>query len=34
VIRFIKNGGKKAIITSFECLMDALEEKAGTHISN
>jgi carbamate kinase len=33
VIRFIKNGGKKAIITSFECLMEALEEKAGTHVS-
>ncbi len=33
VINFIKRGGKKAIITSFECLMDALEEKAGTHIS-
>lgn len=31
-IKFIKNGGKKAIITSFEYLMDALEEKAGTHI--
>ncbi len=33
VISFIKNGGKKAIITSFECLEDALEEKAGTHLS-
>ncbi|MGA2296875.1 MAG: carbamate kinase [FCB group bacterium] len=33
VIRFIQNGGKKAIITSFENLMDALQEKAGTHIS-
>ncbi len=32
VIKFIKNGGKKAIITSFECLKDALEEKAGTHL--
>lgn len=32
VIRFIKSGGKKAIITSYEYLMDALEEKAGTHI--
>ena len=33
VIKFIKNGGKKAIITSFEFLSDAIEEKAGTHIS-
>ena len=33
VIKFIQNGGKKAIITSFEYLMDALQEKAGTHIS-
>lgn len=33
VITFIKNGGKKAIITSFECLEEALEEKAGTHLS-
>lgn len=32
VIKFIGNGGKKAIITSFEYLMDALEEKAGTLI--
>ncbi|ROL59853.1 carbamate kinase [Bacteroidetes/Chlorobi group bacterium ChocPot_Mid] len=32
-IKFIKNGGKKVIITSYEYLMDALEEKAGTHIS-
>jgi len=31
-IRFIKNGGKKVIITSYEYLTDALEEKAGTHI--
>lgn len=33
VIRFIKNGGKKAIITSFELLEDALKDKAGTHIT-
>jgi len=32
VIKFIKNGGKHAIITSYEYLDDALEEKAGTHI--
>ncbi|TAL70570.1 MAG: carbamate kinase [Bacteroidetes bacterium] len=32
VIKFLRNGGKKAIITSYEFLMDALEEKAGTHI--
>lgn len=31
-IRFLKNGGKKVIITSYEFLMDALDEKAGTHI--
>lgn len=33
VINFIKQGGKKAIITSFECLSDALEGNAGTHIA-
>ena len=33
VIKFIKNGGKHAIITSFECLPEALEEKAGTHLT-
>jgi len=32
VIKFLRNGGKKAIITSYEFLMDALDEKAGTHI--
>ncbi|MFH1049729.1 MAG: carbamate kinase [bacterium] len=32
-LKFLKNGGKKVIITSYEYLMDALEEKAGTHIS-
>lgn len=31
-IRFLKNGGKKVIITSYEYLMDSLDEKAGTHI--
>ncbi len=31
-IRFLRNGGKKVIITSYEYLMAALEEKAGTHI--
>lgn len=31
-VRFIKNGGKEAIITSYEYLIDALEGKAGTHI--
>ena len=31
-IRFIRNGGKHSIITSFEYLTDALVEKAGTHI--
>lgn len=33
VIRFIRDGGKKAIITSYEYLTDALEGKAGTHIT-
>lgn len=32
-IKFIKDGGKKVIITSYEYLMDSLDEKAGTHIS-
>ncbi|MDX9790931.1 MAG: carbamate kinase [Candidatus Kapaibacterium sp.] len=32
VIRFIRNGGKHAIITSYEFLTDALDGKAGTHI--
>ncbi|MFC2131680.1 carbamate kinase [Bacteroidota bacterium] len=31
-IKFIRDGGKKVIITSYEFLMDALDEKAGTHI--
>jgi carbamate kinase len=31
-LRFIRDGGKKVIITSYECLMDALDGKAGTHI--
>lgn len=34
VIKFIQNGGKKAIITSFECLPEALIGEAGTHLSN
>lgn len=32
-INFIRNGGKKAIITSYEHLMEALDGKAGTHIT-
>lgn len=32
-VKFIKNGGERVIITSFEYLIDALEEKAGTHIT-
>jgi carbamate kinase len=32
VIRFIREGGKKALITSYEYLMDAIEGKQGTHI--
>lgn len=31
-LRFVKNGGKRAIITSYEFLKEALSEKAGTHI--
>ena len=31
-IRFLKKGGKEAIITSFECLIDAVDGKTGTHI--
>ena len=33
-IKFLRNGGKKVIITSYEYLMDALVEKQGTHITN
>ena len=32
-IKFLKSGGKKCIITSYEYLMDALDGKAGTHIT-
>lgn len=32
VIRFVRKSGKKAIITSFELLMEALTDKAGTHV--
>ena len=32
VIRFVKKTGHRALITSFECLMKALDRKAGTHI--
>jgi len=31
-IRFIRSGGEKVIITSYERLIDALDGKAGTHI--
>jgi len=31
-IRFLKKGGKEAIITSFACLVDAVDGKTGTHI--
>ena len=31
-IRYLRHGGKKVIITSYEHLMDALNGKAGTHI--
>lgn len=32
-IRFLRSGGKEVIITSYEFLLDALEKKAGTHIT-
>jgi carbamate kinase len=32
VVRFIKEGGQHAMITNYECLMDALDGKAGTHV--
>jgi carbamate kinase len=31
-IRFLRNGGKEVIITSYEYLADALDGKAGTHL--
>ncbi|HTY11900.1 MAG TPA: carbamate kinase [Bacteroidota bacterium] len=31
-IRYLKSGGKEAIITSYECLIDAVDGKTGTHI--
>jgi carbamate kinase len=31
-IRFLKKGGKEVIITSPECIGDALKNKTGTHI--
>lgn len=31
-VHYIRNGGKEVIITSYECLMEALEGRAGTHI--
>ncbi len=31
-LRFIERGGKKAIITSLEKAVEALEGKTGTHI--
>ncbi len=31
-IRYLRNGGKEVIITSYEFLIDALDGKAGTHI--
>jgi carbamate kinase len=32
VLRFLKNGGKEAVITSFEHLCEAVAGQAGTHI--
>jgi carbamate kinase len=31
-IHYLRGGGKVVIITSYECLTDALDGKAGTHI--
>lgn len=31
-IRYVTNGGSEAIITSFECLLDAVDGKTGTHV--
>jgi carbamate kinase len=31
-VHYLRNGGKEVIITSYECLMEALEGRAGTHI--
>jgi carbamate kinase len=32
VLRFLKNGGREAVITSYEHLCDAIAGKSGTHI--
>jgi len=32
-IRFVEEGGEKAIITSLECAVEALEGKTGTTIT-
>jgi carbamate kinase len=32
-LRFVRNGGREVIITSYEHLMDALDGNAGTHIT-
>jgi len=32
VLRFLKNGGKEAVITSFTHMLEAVKGKAGTHI--
>ncbi len=31
-IRYIRRSGSEAIITSFECLLDAVDGKTGTHV--
>ena len=33
-VRFLKNGGRRVIITSLDCLAEALDGKAGTTITN
>ncbi len=34
VVKFVRNGGRHAIITSYEYLTDALEGNAGTHVKH
>jgi carbamate kinase len=31
-VRYVRAGGKEAIISSFECLLEAIDGKEGTHI--
>ena len=31
-VHYLRNGGSEVIITSYECLLEALDGKAGTHV--